>query len=416
MVKIKHGLISADSHGNVNPATWTGRMSASKWGELIPHIVQVDDAAVIAQSQMPPPYEGPVDRWLIYGEVAEPRGVCNAPAVQGDEQRRYLYQRWEDVPAKVYDPVERLRALDEDGLDGEVLFPNSPVLNLSFSVGSGDFELDCIRAHNDEFADWREVSDRYTPLALVPYLCPIEDVVEEVERSVARGHRGVLMLAEPSQNLPGLHHFNDSYWYPLWECCQHLDIPVHWHANGGLKLNMPLWGGYSRYLGQAIAVAAGFSSQAQFIPNLIFSGVLERYPRLQFVCAEAGLGWVNYILEGCDHEWERRHLWTEGLTTPPSELFRRQVHVTFWYEQAGMEMRHQIGVRNIMFETDYPHTTSTYPNSRQFAERSLQGVPEDERELLCWRNAANLYHMTVDASATPRPLAEFETRPTVVGS
>jgi predicted TIM-barrel fold metal-dependent hydrolase len=168
---------------------------------------------------------------------------------------------------------------------------------------------------------------------------------------------------------------------------------VHWHANGGLNLNMPLWSGYTRYLGQAIAVSAGFSSQAQFIPNLIFSGVLERYPRLKFVCAEAGIGWVNYILEGCDHEWEQRHLWTEGIRERPSDLFRRQLYVNFWYEEAGIELRHNIGVKNIMWEADYPHTTSTYPTSWDFVERTLKGVPVEERKLLCYQNAIDIYHL-----------------------
>ena len=75
--------------------------------------------------------------------------------------------------------------------------------------------------------------------------------------------------------------------------------------------------------------AGGFSNQAQFIPNLIFSGVLDRFPRLRWVCAETGIGWVNYMLETCDHEWERRHLWTQGIVTRPSELFKRQINVEF---------------------------------------------------------------------------------------
>jgi len=393
-MEIKYGLISADSHGNVAPDTWTSRMSKAKWGDLIPHIAPVDDPEIIRNANMPPPFEGPVDRWIIHGKVAEPRGVANGPAVMGDAQRRFLYQKWDDVPLKVWEPHARLTALDEDRIDAEVLYPNSPVLFLSFSSdGDAAFELECIKAHNDHFAYWAEVSDRYIPLAMVPYLSDIDTICAETRRSIEKGHRGIVMLAEPSQNMPGLHHFNDPFWYPLWDLCQALDVPVHWHANGGLKLNMPPWRGYSRYLWQALAVAAGFSSQSQFIPNLLFSGVLERYPRLKFVCAEAGLGWVNYVLEGCDHEWERRHLWTSGLTTRPSELFRRQVHVTFWYDQAGIELRHNLGVENIMWESDYPHTTSTYPQSWEFIERTLKNVPTGERQMMMYKNAMRLYKL-----------------------
>jgi predicted TIM-barrel fold metal-dependent hydrolase len=200
-----------------------------------------------------------------------------------------------------------------------------------------------------------------------------------------------VMLVEPSQNLEGLKHFNDPYWDPLWATCQDLNAPIHWHAGGGLRLTMPRWNGYTRNQEQAMGPAGGFSVQAQFIPNLIFSGVLDRYPRLKWVCAETGLGWVNYILEGCDHEWERRHLWTEGIVTRPSELFRRQIYVDFWYESAGIQQRHNIGIENIMWESDYPHSTSTYPESWQFVNRTLAGVPEDEKKQLLYGNAMRVY-------------------------
>jgi predicted TIM-barrel fold metal-dependent hydrolase len=191
----------------------------------------------------------------------------------------------------------------------------------------------------------------------------------------------------------GLHHFNDTYWDPLWAVCQDLDIPIHWHAGAGLRLSIPRWKGYSRNQEQAMGPAGGFSLQAQFIPNLIFSGVLDRYPRLRWVCAETGLGWVNYMLEGCDHEWERRHLWTQGIVTRPSELFKRQIHVDFWYETAGVELRHKIGMDNIMWESDYPHSTSTYPESWKFVERTLKGVPQDERNQLLYGNAMRIYKL-----------------------
>jgi predicted TIM-barrel fold metal-dependent hydrolase len=201
------------------------------------------------------------------------------------------------------------------------------------------------------------------------------------------------MLVEPSQNLEGLKHFNDPYWDPLWAACQDLDVPIHWHASGGLRLSMPRWSGYTRNQEQAVGPSGGFSVQAQFIPNLIFSGVLDRYPRSKWVCAETGLGWVNYILDGCDHEWQRRHLWTEGILTRPSELFRRQIYVDFWYEEAGIRQRHHIGIENIMWESDYPHSTSTYPESWEFVKRTLAGVPEDEQKLLRYGNAMRVYHL-----------------------
>jgi predicted TIM-barrel fold metal-dependent hydrolase len=363
-------------------------MSKAKWGDAIPHLAETTDKAHMAVA-----FDRPVQRWLVNGQVVGNRGVVNCPTVMADPMRKYFPQHWDEVPSYVYNPADRLSALDQDGVDGEVLFPNDPVQSGTFFQGSAEFELDCVRAYNDTLAEWREVSDRYVPLAVIPYMSGIDVTVAEVQRAVHKGHRGIVMLVEPSQNLEGLKHFNDPYWDPLWAVCQDLDVPIHWHASGGLRLSMPRWSGYSRNQEQAVGPSGGFSVQAQFIPNLIFSGVLDRYPRSKWVCAETGLGWVNYILDGCDHEWERRHLWTEGILTRPSELFRRQIYVDFWYEEAGIRQRHHIGLENIMWESDYPHSTSTYPESWEFVNRTLAGVPEEEKKLLLYGNAMRVYHL-----------------------
>ena len=385
---IKYGLISCDSHAQIHKDAFTSRMSKAKWGDAIPHLVETTDKEHMAIA-----FDRPVERWFINGTMVGNRGVCNCPTVMDDPMRKYFPQRWDEVPAIVYDPAERLKALDRDGIDGEVLFPNDPVQSSAFLQGDAAFELDCVRAYNDAIAEWREVSKRYVPLALIPYMSDIDVAVAEVTRAVKKGHKGITMLAEPSQTQPGLKHFNDPYWYPLWEVCQDLDVPIHWHAGAGLKLQLTRWKGYTRNQEQAMGPSGSFSTQAQFIPNLIFSGVLDLYPTLKWVCAETGLGWVNYILEGCNHEWERRHLWTEGITTRPSDLFRRQIYVDFWYEAAGVQQRHNIGIDNIMWESDYPHSTSTYPESWEFVKRSLEGVPQDERDKLLYGNAMKLYKL-----------------------
>ena len=385
-MEIKYGLISCDSHAQPDKDAFTSRMSQAKWGDAIPHLMDTTDKANMAVA-----FDRPVQRWVVNGQVVGNRGVVNCPTVMNDPMRKYFPQHWDEVPSYVYNPVDRLSALDKDGVDAEVLFPNDPVQSGCFFQGNAEFELDCVRAYNDTLAEWREVSERYVPLAIIPYMSGIDVTVAEVQRAVHKGHRGIVMLVEPSQNLEGLKHFNDPYWHPLWATCQDLNVPIHWHAGGGLRLTMPRWSGYTRNQEQAVGPSGGFSVQAQFIPNLIFSGVLDRYPRLKWVCAETGLGWVNYILEGCDHEWERRHLWTEGILTRPSELFRRQIYVDFWYESAGIQQRHAIGIENIMWESDYPHSTSTYPESWEFVKRTLAGVPEEEQKLLRYGNAMRVY-------------------------
>lgn len=382
-MEIKYGLISCDSHAQLHRDAWTSRMSRARWEDRMPHVVEVVEEG----------FDRPVERWKVNGKVGGD-AVCNCPAAMSDSlEGRHYPQRWEEVPAKVYDPAERLKALDADRVDGEVLFPNTPVQGGFAARGDAAFELACVQAYNDALAEWREVSDRYVPLAILPYLSPVETIVAEVARAVRKGHGGIDMVAEPALAMKGVAGLHDPCWNPLWALCQDLGVPIHWHGSAGLaaQLSLPRWKGFNRNQSHTVSTSRLCSTPAQLIPNLIFSGILERYPRLKWVCAETGLGWVSYVLEACDHEWERRHLWTEGLAMRPSELFRRQIYVDFWYETAGIELRHTIGLDNIMWESDYPHIASTYPESWKFVERTLGGVPGEERRRLLYENARKLY-------------------------
>ena len=380
-MELKYGLISSDSHGQLGRDAYTSRMSKTKWGDRIPHVIEVREEK----------FDFPVERWVVNGEI-QGGNVCNCPTAMQD--RSHYPQRWEEVPPEVYHPASRLKALDRDRVDAEVLFPNGP--GATFFYGDAEFELACVRAYNDALAEFRQMSERFIPLAAIPFLSPIETIVAEVERAVKAGHCGINMLGDPSVAAKGLKSLSDPFWRPLWDACQQLGVGVHLHASAGLaaKLSLPQWKGYTRRQAHCVSTLRNFCTATQIVPYLIFSGMLERFPRLNWVFAETGLGWVSSVLEACDHEWEKRHLWTEGLLTRPSDLFRRQIYVDFWFETVGVQLREYIGIDNILWESDFPHITSTYPNSWSAVEHSLAGVPPADREKVLFRNAARLYRLT----------------------
>ena len=182
-MEIKYGLISSDSHGQLGKDAYTSRMSGPKWGDRIPHVVEVREEK----------FAHAVERWVVHGEI-QGGNVCNCPTAMAD--RKYYPQRWEEVPLEVYDPAHRLKALDRDRVDAEVLFPNGP--GGTFFYDDADFELACVRAYNDALAEFRRVSERFIPLAVLPFMSPIETIVAEAERAVEAGHMGINMLADPS--------------------------------------------------------------------------------------------------------------------------------------------------------------------------------------------------------------------------
>jgi len=336
-----------------------------------------------------------VDRWTVY-EGPPQSSVCNCPALMGEPFPTYP-DRWQDVPKAAYDPLERLNALDVDRVDAEVLFPNPPGGNY-FEFGDVEFELDVVRAYNDVLSDWGRASDRYLPLTILPYLSPPEIIAREIERATAAGHRGVNVLGQMPERLP---HLADPYWFPIWNACQELGVPIHFHGSAGVRAGSSVrrWSGYSTRQAHSAQTATSAVTPAQIIPQMIFSGVTERFPGLNCVFAEAGVGGLNYAIAACDHEWESRHLWTEGIHTRPSDVIRRQMYVNFWFEAEGIKLRHDIGVENIMWESDFPHVASFYPRSWDAVERVLKGVPETDRRKMLYENAMRVYR--IDAKVPP---------------
>jgi predicted TIM-barrel fold metal-dependent hydrolase len=374
-MEIKYGLISADSHAAFHRDDFTSRMSAQKWGDRIPHVASKEEGGQR------------VDGWSIYGRP--PRGdVCNCPAVMGDPFPTWP-KVWEEVPATAFDPMKRLKALDIDRVDGEVLFPNPPGGSY-YEYGDAEFELACIQTYNDVLADWRHASDRYLPVAAMPYLSDPRSAAHEIERAVTKGHRGVNL---PGKMPKGLPHIAAPHWYPVWDVCQELNVPIHFHGSAGLDTaaSAKKWSGYSVRQAHAAATSTSAVTPAQIIPHFIFSGVAERFPRLKIVFAEAGIGGLNYVIAACDHEWETRRLWTHGLATRPSEAVRRQMYVNFWFEAEGIKLREDIGLDNIMWESDFPHVASYYPRSWQEIERVLAGISAPDRRKLLYENALKVY-------------------------
>jgi predicted TIM-barrel fold metal-dependent hydrolase len=86
-------------------------------------------------------------------------------------------------------------------------------------------------------------------------------------------------------------------------------------------------------------------------------------------------------------------LWTEGIHARPSEVIRRQIYVNFWFEAEGIQLRHDIGINNIMWESDFPHVASFYTRSWESVARVLAGVPAEDRGKMLYENAIRVYRI-----------------------
>ena len=374
-MQLKYGFISADDHVQEHPEVWTKRMSKAKWGERIPHIARQSDGT---------------DRWVVDGKKVDLSGVAIAGGAMADRAREP--QRWEEVPSVAYTPRERLAAMDVDGVDYSVLYPSvAGRAGETFGrLTDVELELACVQAYNDFLIEeWASASPRFIPQCIVP-LAPIDAMAAEIRRAVGKGHRGVVMPSVPMM-LRDVPHINEPHYDPLWATCQELNVPVCFHSGVTRDIEFPPYAGFSPEITATMQAITRPASAVLVMANFLFARILERFPKLKVIFAETSLAWGAYELELADHQFERQRLHTEGYDLLPSALFKRQCHIVGWFDTTGLKTRKHIGVDKLLWSTNFPQSTSTWPESRRAIARAFDGVPENEKREVLVGNAARLY-------------------------
>lgn len=367
------GLISVDDHVQEHPRVWTDRLSRARWGDRIPHVEQTDG----------------IERWFVDGQPIPLPGVAAAGALTADRSDPVAH--WADVPPAAYVPGERLRAMDAAGVDYSVLYPTvAGRAGETFGrITDPDLELACVQAYNDWLIEeWASASERFIPQCIVP-IYPPERTVAEIERAVKMGHRGVVFPALPME-LREVPHVNEPEYDPVWAACQELRVPLCLHAGAAQRLRFPVSDGLSPRLASALEAITRPVSAVFDVVNLLLSQVLVRFPDLNVVFAESALGWSTFLLEYGDHQFHEDHCEEDGYELAPSEMFLRQCFLTGWYDEAAPYVRH-VGPRNLLWATNFPLATSTWPDTREYVERCFRGVSEEDRRQVLWENAAALY-------------------------
>jgi len=129
--------------------------------------------------------------------------------------------------------------------------------------------------------------------------------------------------------------------------------------------------------------------------DLLWSRVIKTYPDLRIALSEGGTGWVPYFLTRVDRTFEMHHAWTlqDFGGRLPSEVFREHFLTCFISDPVGVQLREQIGVDNICWEADYPHSDSLWPDAPEElgAVFAANDVPEDEVAKMTHENAMRWY-------------------------
>jgi predicted TIM-barrel fold metal-dependent hydrolase len=288
-----------------------------------------------------------------------------------------------------YDPVERVKDMDLDGVQAALCFPQFPKFAGTLFRESEDMELArlCSAAWNDFVLDeWCATApDRFIPLAILPFW-DIEASVAEIHRVAAKGARAIsfpenmVTLDQPS--------FHTDHWDPVFSAVEDAGLPLcmHFGTSGKVPNTAP-------DAPMAVMISLMACNSMYAISDLIFSPVFHRHPRLKVAFSEGGIGWIPYLLDRMDGTWEKHRFYQNvNQEVRPSELFRKHMWGCFITDAHGVASRHEIGIERLLWECDYPHSDSHWPNSRKVASEQFLDVPDGEVRQIVELNARELFN------------------------
>ena len=313
-----------------------------------------------------------------------------------------LYEDGKRGRRRITDPELRIKDQDRDGVQGEVLYG---ILGTTGRMNDPEVTPEVTRIYNEWLAGFCATHpDRFAGLASIPNH-PLDAAIAEVKRVAARGVVRGLDIANSAELRP----LWDPYWNPLWAVINETGLPLHFHTVGGYMpdhLRKIVLIGSDPTRAKApdapdvplpVARAAFAANITQFqinmaniLTSMIFGGVLEKYPRIRLVLGESGIGWIPYILQRMDAEWEDQFR-DLVLTMPPSAYWRRQCKATFQTDPIGIKLLDDLGAENVMWGSDFPHPDGVWPDSQEYIQKELGHLPPDVRRKVVCENAGKFY-------------------------
>jgi len=385
-------VIDSDTHISEPPDLFTSRLP-KKWHDVAPKIAKHEQMGF--------------ETWVIGPNKVASTPVGHTAVAGWPEPFPAAPAGFHEIPKAAHDPYARLEYMDSVKIWAMALYPNvSGFGSQAFlSLEDPELMLACVRAYNDFLTDWCEPArERFIPISSIPFW-DVSASVAEIERCAKLGHKGVLFTGAPQDH--GQPPLASPHWNPIWECATAHDLPISFHIGSGeftttdwTPERIELYGPGGLNAQTSIGL---FLENGRQIIDLLFSGVLPRYPDLKFVSVESGIGFIPFLLEAADHTFGYGQVRRDRpeFELLPSEYFARQVYGCYWFEEyAPAHMLDKLPVDNILFETDYPHPVCLYGDVREKIDAGLGNADPEIRRKLLFDNAAKLYKVaSPDAGA-----------------
>jgi predicted TIM-barrel fold metal-dependent hydrolase len=393
-------FISVDDHVVEPPGLWEERLP-TKWRDLGPRVRRQKGQVVYDATKTLSfgPGDGPQDRWCdvwYYEDTVFPLHAAYTsvgPLSDAPAERAVTY---DEILPGCFDQPQRLADMDLNHTEASLCFPTVPRFCGQLFLNRKDTGLAhlCVQAFNDWMIDeWGggEGTGRLIPLTLVP-LWDAELAAAEVRRCAGKGSHAVAFSESPSElGLPSIH---TGEWEPFFAACSETDTVINMHIGSSSK-----WAMTSPGAPMIALVPLTTENSVHALVDWLLCGALARYPNLKIALSESQVGWMPFVLERLDSAWRRSRKYDPTIydlvPEPPSHYVPGRVFACVFDDVVGLASRDYIGMGQIMFETDYPHADSTFPESRQVAEKMIaeSGLSENEARKFVRGNAIDCYDL-----------------------
>ncbi|MFE1983266.1 amidohydrolase family protein [Streptomyces mirabilis] len=345
-------LISVDDHIIEPPDMFVNHLP-ERYKDDAPQLVHQDDGT---------------DTWT-FRETVIRTAALNAVAGRPKEEYGLEPQALDEIRPGCYDVNERVADMNAGGILAQMNFPSFPGFAARlFATEDADFSLALVRAYNDWHIDeWCGAHPgRFIPMA-IPVIWDAELCAAEVRRVAAKGCHSLTFTENPA--VLGYPSFHDPYWNPLWRALSDTNTVLSVHIGSSGKLAIPAVDSPPD-----VMITLQPMNIVSAAADLLWSQPVKDFPDLKIALSEGGTGWIPYFLERVDRTFEMHAAWTlqDFGGKLPSEVFREHFLTCFVSDPMGVKLRHEIGIDNIAWECDYPHSDSMWPE----APEELMGVME----------------------------------------
>lgn len=365
-------LISVDDH-LVEPPTVFDQHIPEKYRDAAPRVIRKADGS---------------DVWTFNGSEIPNIGL-NAVAGRPKEEYGVEPTAFDEMRPGCWDVDERIKDMNAGGVLAAINFPSFPGFSgrLFAAAEDKDLALAVLRAYNDWHVDeWcGAYPGRLIPQGLVP-LWDAQVAADEIARLAAKGVHSVTFTENPATL--GYDSFHQESWDPLWKACSdhNVVLSIHLGSSGKLAVTAP-------DAPVDVMITLQPMNICQAAADLLWSRIPKHFPDLRIALSEGGIGWIPYFLDRLDRTYEMHRLWTGQNFGGelPSDVFRRHFLTCFISDPVGVQLRHMIGIDNIAWECDYPHSDSSWPTAPEELAEVTAGVSDDDINQIGYQNAMRWY-------------------------